>query len=137
MLSNHFQMGCKSYNFNCSICINMNLRIIGTKQTLPEKKCGIYTVGTYRKTVGLFGIIFQCPTHVKLRYLFTCFVPLNIIFLRFTKQVWIWTQVGDRLKIACQDEEEGFLLIGAYPCCNPHPKICWNTQAVWLGHCQS
>ena len=40
-----------------------------------------------------------------------------------TKQVWIWTRVwtgvGDRLKIDCQDEEHGFIPIAAYHCCNP------------------
>ncbi len=39
-----------------------------------------------------------------------------------TKQVWIWTRVwtgvGDRLKIDCQDEEHGFIPI-AYHCCTP------------------
>jgi hypothetical protein len=55
-----------------------------------------------------------------------CFV--KNYFLRLTKQVWIWTWVGDRLKIDCQDEKDGFLSIAAYHCCNPHPKIGWNTK---------
>jgi hypothetical protein len=45
-----------------------------------KKNHGIYTVGNHKKPMGFFGIIFQRPTLVKLRFFYTHFVPRKIMF---------------------------------------------------------
>jgi len=97
---------------------------------LTGKNVGFLPYEFIEKPWDCWVLFFSSPILNKLQYLYTHFVSL-------TKRVWIWTRVGDRLKIDCQDEEDGFLRIAAYHCCNPHPQMGWNTKAVWVWHCQS
>ncbi len=99
-----------------------------TKQTLQKKTVGFIPWEIIKKPWDLSVLFFSAP------FFYPFWLEKNNVLrnvLRLTKQVWIWTRVGDRWKLACEDEEECLLPIAC------SPKICWNIKAIWLGHWQS